>query len=383
MCKLFILTNTAKLKPVQLSKLLKASAQIMGKTDSHGFGWAMLNGNKVVGERCLDPEYFENRFFSNGTVPTMFKPVFEAWEANSFGKLPTQGFSGGLLVHARISTNRIGLENTHPFINDSYALIHNGIVDNIGADYEQKSTCDTEHLLHHLTSSNVQGMVESVTGYYAIGALNRVTGELLVIKDDEANLNACYVPSLESMAFGTNADQLHAVLKAADLAHTRIKKVADNVALTFDRKGTLTSHFEIKPVKRAANTYDTKSYYASMGWDYNDSFEGSYDRLRSSSNVVPMHTSEPSIPKDIQRLRDIEDGIIPDGAPNVRDFVPEFADDNGQPLPNYMIDKLYIIVDADGNEISADKFNMLDDLEQSFCEIIDRQTGESTARYAG
>jgi hypothetical protein len=189
------------------------------------------------------------------------------------------------------------------------------------------------------------------------------------------------------MAFGTNADQLHGVLKAAELAHTKIKKVADNTAFTFNRKGELTSHFQISPVKRTWQAADNKAYYASMGWDYEDrdTYSDRFTTFNFNRNVVPLHSSEaPVIPADVQRLRDIEDGIIPDGAPNLSGaYAPEFLDDRGEPLPRYIIDKMYKIIDSEGNEIDYETFCQLDDTEQSFCEIVDMKTGDLISRYAG
>jgi hypothetical protein len=378
MCKLFVLSNTAKLTHKQLSTILKTASRVMGKTDSHGFGWAMLNGNRFVGERALDPEYFENRFFNNGTVPSMFKPIFETWEANAFGKLAApNSLQGGLLVHARISTNQISLENTHPFINDNFALIHNGIIDNVGDNYIQKSTCDTEHALQHLTTGGVEAMVKGISGYYAIGALNKDTGELLVVKDHIADLNACYVPSIDAMAFGTKADQLHEILKAADLAHTKIKAVKDNVAMTFNRKGDLVSCVEITPVEEV-KTWDTAAYNASRGFNSDADYDRYEDYMsrEGSSNVVSLHGEGPVIPADIARIRSFDDG-----APIVNDTF-DFVDENGNRIPNWRLDQHFIFISPEGEEISASLFMSLSDEDQEFCEVLDRNTHEVVGRKA-
>jgi hypothetical protein len=285
--------------------------------------------------------------------------------------------SGGLLVHARISTNSISLDNTHPFVNDAYSLVHNGIIDNEGEQYEQKSTCDTEHALHHLTTKGAQGMVANVSGYYAIGALNRLTGELLVVKDHIANLNACYIPSLDSMAFGTSADQLREILKAADLAHTKVKAVKDNVALTFNRSGDLVSQIEITPLERRT-AWDKDAYARSMGWDYDDytyarHFPKEYERsgIKSEASTIPFNSK------------------IEDDAPVASkwdDNAPihfDFLDDNGNRIPNYRLDQLFIFTDSQNNVISAKEFMMLDDMSQYECEVVERATGEPVARRAG
>jgi predicted glutamine amidotransferase len=375
MCKLFILSNVSKLTPKQLSRILKSSSQIMGKTDKDGFGWAMLNGNNFVGERCLEPEYFENRFFNNGTIPSQFKP--RAVE-----------YSGGLIVHARISTNTISLTNTHPFVNSDYALVHNGIVDNIGPAYEQRTTCDSEHALEHLTSGGIDSMVGGISGYYAIGALNRKTGELLVVKDNIANLNACYVPSIESMAFGTNADQLHQVLKAAELSHTKIKAVKDNVALVFNRKGELVSQSEIVPAQ-APKVWNQRDYERSMGLGksssyldelyekYGDDYETRFHYAdRAKSNVVPMHPSETVPLNDAERAIRAAD----DGAPITE---CDFVDAQGYPVPYYRLDSEFIFCTMDGIQMSAEEFLELGEAEQELVEVLERKTGEPVARKAG
>lgn len=386
MCKLFILSNVSKLTPKQLSRILKSSSQIMGKTDKDGFGWAMLNGNSFVGERCLEPEYFENRFFNNGTIPSQFKPIFETWEANAFGKLPRAAeYSGGLIVHARISTNTISLTNTHPFVNSDYALVHNGIVDNVGPAYEQRTTCDSEHALEHLTTGGIDSMVGGISGYYAVGALNRKTGELLVVKDNIANLNACYVPSIDSMAFGTNADQLHQVLKSAELSHTKIKAVKDNVALVFNRKGELVSQSEIIPTQ-APKAWNQRDYERSMGYTskydtdlyekYGDDYETRFHYAdRGAKNVVPMHPSETMPLNDAERAIRAAD----DGAPITE---CDFIDAQGYPVPYYRLDSEFIFCTMDGTQMSAEEFLELNEADQELVEVLERRTGEPVARKA-
>lgn len=234
-------------------------------------------------------------------------------------------------------------------------------------------------------------MVKNVSGYYAVGALNKNTGELTVIKDNIARLNACYIPSLDSMAFGTDAAQLRSILKAADLVHTKIKTIKDNVSLVFNREGKLVSQTEITPIERY--NYSKSSYYRSMGWqgEIDAEVEGAYQdnvppyypsrytpELESKGlvphNVVPLHTTEPVTPEEM-RIRQADDG-----APMVTEF--DFVDESGNRIPNYRLDNLYIFMDSEGNQLTASEFMSLTDEEQQWVEILDRATHEPVARVA-
>jgi len=359
MCKLFILTNTSKLSHNKLSKLLTVTAKIMGKTDSHGFGWSMLNGDSFTGEKCVDPEYFENSFFSS--VPSQLKSIFGKSESEVYGEMPKK-LSGALLVHARISTNQLGLINTHPFINEDWSLIHNGVVTNETDHVERKSSNDTEYLLHHLTHQGVDGMVSSVAGYYAVGAISRKTGDLLVVKDNIANLYACYIETLDSLAFGTSASQLESIIKTIGYKHSKITPVKDNMAFTFDKRGMLTSERAITPIAR--KTYNEADYYASMGYDTT----GDYNR-RSES----VYSTE-SINKSIQ----IED--VPNDVPPVKCF--DFIDEYGEPVPKHRLDSVFMFLDYNNQTMSADEFLDLDDVDQEYCDVYNRHTNELIERLA-
>jgi predicted glutamine amidotransferase len=388
-----ILTNTAKLKHKQLSKLLTASAKIMGKSDNDGFGWSMLNGNKFVGERCLDPEYFENRFFNNGAVPDSFKAIFEAWESNAFGKIP-EIMNGGLLIHARISTNQVSLNNTHPLNSSLWSVIHNGIVQNMGEEYKQRTTNDSEHVLHYLTEQGLEGIVQNLAGYYAIGALNKVTGELMVIKDATANLNACWIPSIESMAFGTNADQLKSILKEGGLTHTKIYAIKDNMALTFNRNGELIKQEGFIPRKESYYSQaQFEASYGSSAWqnDYMDDTYPSdwrsnlktYPTTPSRNNGVAVENalkvvqdSTKEVHSDIQTIRDIEDSNDIPKEPF------DLLDDNGYPVPKHRLDSMFYFVDYDGNEMTAIEYLELESDEKQFCEVYDKASGHLVGRIA-
>ncbi len=247
MCKNLMLTNTAKLSKQDFEKLISTCAKVMTKNDHDGFGYAAYGSNGTFGERYLDVERvsISHNTKQVSSMPKELAGIFLRSESNSFG---TSGkLCGGLLIHARFSTNSISIENTHPHCTEKFSLIHNGVVDNIGKTFEFKSTCDSEFLVQHLSDSGIQGMVSNVRGYYAIGAIDNDNGNLIIVKDSRADLFASWVPALDSLVFSTSEEQLAKILKTMRWKHESIDEVLPNIALTFDKTGKLLSQDVIVP----------------------------------------------------------------------------------------------------------------------------------------
>lgn len=410
MCKQLILTNISLMSKQQLYTLLINASRIMGKTDSHGFGYALLNGQKHVGERCLDPMKFKPSLFNSG-VPKSFRSIFESSgeygsESNNFGNLPNLP-RGGLLVHTRISTNVKSIANTHPLIKGDWALIHNGVVTDHGPNYVRETSNDTEHLVQHLSTGSIKAIEEYVSGYYSFGALNKATGELRVVKDNTAQLFGCYVKELKSMAFGTSADQLAKILKKIAVTHSKIEKVKDNTSMLFDINGKLVSqevlnkretsygHFsdwqleQSMGIKSSSSTNTTmlkpytrysperSSYYSSNYGEDIGEYENDWER-----KFVKDNARRPSDKEIIERYAEKETKTVVDDDTSGTDMIYDFLDAEGNELPGYKIDELFTIFDTYGREITSKEFLSLQYWEQENCEVVDKQTGEAIGRVA-
>lgn len=322
MCKLFVLTNTANVSKNDLTRWVSVMAKHLTPSDKDGFGWASVGSQGVFGERYVG--------IKGITIPLLrpMAPIADKYAGVFENETIVETFGtaskprGALIGHARMSTNSVALENSHPHRTQDYTLCHNGIVENIGESYIGLSTCDTEHLVYHLSTKGIDGMVSNVRGYYAVAALEHASGNLIVVKDGIASLFGCEIPSLDSLALSTSETQLRAILKAMKLKHTAIKPVSDNVALTFLPDGTLQSCTAISPVPRIATPI------ATLGDKYADRYEG-------YSNTGYSSFAELSSPAD-----------------------------------------KYLIYDKNGGEISEELFFLMSKEDQDDCEVIDRVTGQ-------
>lgn len=272
------------------------------------------NGREeVFGERYLGVKHVRLPLLTGDSpVPKPYRGLFKGGAVEKWGK--ASDIKGSLIVHARYSTNSVSLGNSHPHRNETHTLIHNGVVNNEGESYPMKSTCDTEHLLHHLSTKGVHGMVKNVSGYYAVSAIEHASGNLILVKDDKAQLHGCYVDSIDSLAFSTSAEHLKSILKTMRWKHTPIEAVADNIACTFDRQGTLLSQEPIVPSVSVAKVYTND--FATKYYETADTFEP----------------------------------------------VTRFEDD-------------YTILNQDGETLTYAEYETLSTIEKNLCDVIDARTG--------
>lgn len=258
MCKIFIATNTSLLTDAQMLKLIKATSGELTKGNDDGFGYSVATKDGFYGERFTD---IENMHFAQfGEVNPNLGPVdeyvFSEAASNSFGvKAP---HSGGLTLHARTSTNQLGLINTHPFVGERYSLIHNGIIENKGPEVTCQSGNDSEILLRLFEQGGIELLSQSAEGYYALGILDAHTGNTIVVRDSRASLYACWVAKLESYFFATTKEALKVALKSLKLK-SEIKECKTNSMLTFNREGTLTEITSFTPRERSFGSLDAKS----------------------------------------------------------------------------------------------------------------------------
>lgn len=313
MCKIFTLTNASQVNRNSLEKLLKTAAKVLTPSDKDGFGWSAMGVKEVFGERYLGVKHVKLPLLTGeSATPKPFRSLFKSGAFEKWGKVSE--IKGSLIVHARFSTNSIALENSHPHRNETHTLVHNGVVNNEGETYQMQSTCDTEHLLHHLSSKGVHGMVKNVSGYYAVCAIEHDTGNLILIKDKKANLHGCYIESIDSLAFSTSAEHLKTILKTMKWKHTPIEAVTDNIACVFDRQGTLLSQETITPNETVAKVYSSE--FETQYYETADSF----------------------------------------------DTVTRFEDD-------------YTILNQDGETLTYAEYETLSTIEKNLCDVIDARTG--------
>lgn len=252
MCKIMIVTTTKKMSQEQVQGLIKAAHKGMA-SERNGFGFAISGTSGVYGERFVNPKSYGKQAKDLG--PNALD-LTSFGESDSFGSKGTMG--GGLMVHGRTSTNDVSLLNTHPLVNTSFALIHNGVVSNIGEPIERRTTNDTEFILEHYTRGGIERVSNSVAGYYACAALDLKTGHLSVFRDDRARLYVAWVEKYETYIFATTSEIVKAALKVLKVKASVVEAKV-NFHATFDQSGTMLSHDSFEAIERSFGALDQKS----------------------------------------------------------------------------------------------------------------------------
>lgn len=357
MCKLFMLTRATDLDRADTVKLLEKCIKIIASYDKDGFGYVVSGKDGVFGERYLGTSDCSLGLLKNcQPIPEKFQDIFKSAKGDSFYRYsPTDG---ALLAHGRMSTNTVVLENSHPHWNDEWALIHNGVVENEGPKYEMKSSCDSEHLLHHLTAGGLTAIETHITGYYAVGAINRKTRELLIFKDRTATLYGCYVTNLNSMAFATSKFHLEEIIKHMDWKSSEVWEVEDNVSFRFNHRGDYLEKKDINPRKKVYPVGNYRSRDHDDCYDYHDWKDRTWD-----SNLQKYVKREPKqlAMTEGKKAKDWLDNFLDNDAPD-----KETCD---------AVDGLVTIKTRYGKIVSYKAFCRMPLKIQALCTVTDKSTG--------
>ena len=275
MCKIFVMTNVSKLTNKQIESIVNV---VHGKMSSekHGFGFLYSTKNGFFGRKFTNPNDFK-------VNPSSFGPL--ARQFLSMGQEETLGFLdsaplGGLIVHGRTSTNDHTLVNTHPLTNEDFALIHNGIVENVGKEIKRKSTNDTEFILEHYFQGGIKQVSESIEGYYACAAINLKNKNTIIFRDSTARLFFAWSESLKSYIFATTEEIIKAVLKTLKLK-AEISECAKNFHAIFDVNGKEIEFSNFMPRERSFGVIDRSS----LGYSPKYS---NYDYIVAESNLYDI-----------------------------------------------------------------------------------------------
>jgi hypothetical protein len=228
MCKIAIIPGITDKTTVDAWKLMKQLSKDMSISDNDGFGYAAVDGaGKMFGERWfINKEAF--MFRSKGPAPDVdFEKIYKGFlkvkgstesykgeTYNNFGELHEDSLRCAIL-HARTATCEKNLDNTHPFVIGSFALVHNGIIRNTEELDNKISTCDSECILqeyikHDVVNDlkNIQAMADKLEGSYACGVIaKQADGRLIVdiMRDRSSRLHGYFIKELNSVVFGTTS----------------------------------------------------------------------------------------------------------------------------------------------------------------------------------
>lgn len=339
MCKVMMFTNFRKVK--NNSVAINWIANRLLKTESDGFGFVIQGKSGAYGERFVGDTNFETSIkLDSKADDSFYKMPFVTKEREVFGA-PSK-CNGGALFHGRISTNSLGLRNTHPINKHGWSLIHNGVVTNKGAKYTMLTDNDTEHVVEYLAKGGIDAVAKNLTGYYAAGAFDP-KGNLHIMRDAIAWLYVAKIESLETFVFATVPELIEEFCEEFEYDRSTIEKVKTNSYMIFNTKGEMTDfkRFESRGYGHAEKSKMSKSL-AYMGDDI--PFSEHYDSVDQVSKPTGVY-----------------DASIGEGA--LEDYEAYRLE------IQQCMDHTYSIHDWNGRTMTVDDFKMLDIQSQDECTI--------------
>jgi hypothetical protein len=282
MCKnLFIIGAT---NPANTEKFCKVMAPIMSKTDNDGIGYAALTTDgKLFSEKWLKnamafPSKHEDKilklFGSLANYATITTDNYATTGTIEWDKVST------VLLHTRKSTNKVCIENTHPFIIDNTALVHNGIINNHGTFKKNISTCDSEAILtlyneHEITANEFRfnEVSAKLDGWYACGVINKDKDTWFVdVFRHNAMLYGCWVEDIGGLVISTSDDYLKEGLIKTGFKSTKIYQLNEHIFTRYNPfDSEIISQFAFSEKKIERN-------YGNGGYGNKSHLYDSYDR---------------------------------------------------------------------------------------------------------
>lgn len=289
----------------KLWDFLIAATPAMTLGDKDGVGYAALSPSGLWGERWVNPNdaWTYRKAFSD--KDRSLKEEFSGTlignaRYNKFGiSEPDETYA--VLFHSRMSTNTVSIQNTHPFIRDNTALIHNGVIRNHDAKHFEKlsSTCDSEVILNDYLKqevannpSNIKALGENLEGYYACGILSEdkdANQFLDIFRGGSATLWACWVKQLDAMVICTKKDIIVTALKSLEWNCGSFFEIKDEVMIRINAKtGQFMSKHDFK--------YKAWGYSNHYGNDYWSGYNG--NRRWESEGGSNASTTTPTVAEE-------------------------------------------------------------------------------------
>jgi hypothetical protein len=162
--------------------------------------------DETVINRCLNFIWKEENYDSHGVV-----------DLNNIASI---------ILHTRSATSGKEFCNTHPFVRDNTALIHNGIIRNHEKFDKEVSSCDSESILTQYLKNEVFDKPEAIKdalkplhGYFACGVLSYMNDVPVVdvFRDKQARLSAAFIKEFNTIVFTTDIDDLMKAAKSCQL----------------------------------------------------------------------------------------------------------------------------------------------------------------------
>ena len=288
MCKVLAVSGIKSNKTNDLWKFIKAVTPFMTPHDKDGVGYAALTREGALfGERWLNPNdaFKHRREFTakDQELLNSFKGALSTTvRYNKFGEVRPDDTSA-VILHSRMATCDVNIENTHPFVVGSTALIHNGVIRNTSMLKQLTSTCDSECIINEYCDQGVQENPEAIElvadrlqGYYACAVLTHTPegrAVMDVFRDDgNATLWACFIKQLDTVVFCTRAEIVKAACKELKWNVLSTLYVEPNKLLRLDANtGEHIANYSFDTSSKwVAAARSAKSSYGANGWTFAD-----------------------------------------------------------------------------------------------------------------
>lgn len=297
MCKVLIMTGIQNSK--NAFEFMKAAKAPMSLGNTDGIGYVAVHKN---GSLFSEKWKQNDNFLKREKVITIeeyerLKPMVDELKeynkeipdlkvnASSFGDVDFDDIRS-VCMHTRYATCGKEFNNTHPFLYEDSALIHNGVISNHAIlDLNKVSTCDSEAGLQSYLLKNVnldldkrQEWLDMLKGYWAFGILSRDAKgrRILDIVRNGASLYFTTVKEIGEKCFvvATTKEIIQTAAKecgfVVDEKHIFLLK--ENSMHRFDAvTGRLMNTLEVK--ESEANKVKT----VTTGWSGNSSTRGYYN----------------------------------------------------------------------------------------------------------
>lgn len=288
MCKVLAVSGVKSSKTPELWKFVKTVTPFMTPHDKDGVGYAALTRDgELFGERWLNPaDAFKRRqefTTKDQELLDTFKGALSTTvKYNKFGELK-QDETSAVILHTRMATCDINIENTHPFVRDNTALIHNGVIRNTTMLKQLTSTCDSECILNEYADQSVQEnpdaielVADRLQGYYACAVLTQTPegrSVMDIFRDDgNAALWACFIKQLDAVVFCTRAEIVKAACKELKWTVLSTLYVEPNKLLRLDAvTGEHISNHSFEATSKWITAARSKTHgYGANGWSLAD-----------------------------------------------------------------------------------------------------------------
>ena len=238
-------------------EIIKTARDLL-KDQKDGFGYA-LSGGEISGITSLRLTTGNLLGYQYQNPKNWSDVVNVPYQARGAIKACTAG-----IFHGRTSTNDLGVENTHPFINDKLALVHNGIVEYKGEERKKVGTCDSEDLFNTFTIGKGWEELEKNYSGYAGLLILKPNGELTIYRDETPTLYVCKVRS--GIVVGTSLSDVSTFAKLFDDAPNAPWMLKPDRAVIC-KNGEIVSKTKVRPMPRRSYGYKDS---LSLGYNYSE-----------------------------------------------------------------------------------------------------------------